>query len=153
MSEIERVLAEHPFFEGFAARHLQQIAGHASPVRFAAGTMIFNHAEPATTFHVITHGKATLETYAPERGAVVILTIGSGGVLGWGSLLEPYHWHFDSRAVELTRAIAIDGQFLRAICDEDHEFGYMVMKQLTIIVEQRLQATILQLLDLYGVRR
>jgi CRP-like cAMP-binding protein len=153
MSEIERVLAEHPFFEGFEARHIQRIAGRASPVRFAAGTMIFRHAEPATTFYVVTRGKATLEAYTPERGAMVILTIGGGGVLGWGSLLEPYRWHFDSRAVELTRAIAIDGQELRAACAEDSQFGYMVMKQLTNIIEQRLQATVLQLLDLYGVRR
>ena len=90
---------------------------------------------------------------APQRGAIAIDTVGEGDVLGWSWLIPPYHWHFDARAVEPTRAIALDGRCLRGKCDADHELGYELMKRFAQVIEQRLEATRWQLLDVYGVRR
>jgi CRP/FNR family cyclic AMP-dependent transcriptional regulator len=59
---------------------------------------------------------------------------------------------FDARALELTRAIALDGKCLRQKCDEDHELGYELMKRIVQVAEQRLQAARLQLLNLYEVQ-
>jgi hypothetical protein len=91
-----------------------------------------------------------VETFAPGRGPIIIQTLGEGEVLGWSWLIAPYRWRFDGRAVELTRAIALDGECLRGKCEEDHNFGYKLMKRFAHVMEQRLQATRLQLLDVYG---
>jgi CRP-like cAMP-binding protein len=72
-------------------------------------------------------------------------------VLGWSWLFPPYRWHFDARALELTRAIALDGKCLREKCEEDHDLGYELVKRVAQIIMERLQATRLQLLDVYGV--
>ena len=37
-------------------------------------------------------------------------------------------------------------------CEADHDFGYEVMRRVTRMMEHRLQATRLQLLDIYGIR-
>jgi len=66
-------------------------------------------------------------------------------------LIPPYHWRFDARAIEMTRAIALDGKCLRAKCEEDHDLGYELLKRFASILGQRLDATIFQLLDIYGV--
>ena len=66
-------------------------------------------------------------------------------------LIPPYHWHFDAKAVELTRAIALDGRCLRAKCEQDHDLGYELLKRFSTIIEERLQATRMQMLDLYSV--
>jgi hypothetical protein len=76
--------------------------------------------------------------------------LGEGEILGWSWLIPPYNWHFDARAVELTRAIALDGKCLRNKCEQDHDLGYELLKRFAHIMEQRLQATRLQLLDVYG---
>jgi hypothetical protein len=55
-----------------------------------------------------------------------------------------------ARAVELTRAIALDGKCLREKCEKDHDLGYELLKRFSNIIEQRLEATRLQLLDVYG---
>jgi hypothetical protein len=39
---------------------------------------------------------------------------------------------------------------LRKKCEEDHDLGYELMKRFSAVMIQRLQATRLQLLDLYG---
>jgi CRP-like cAMP-binding protein len=65
-------------------------------------------------------------------------------------MVPPYRWHFDARAVEVTRAIALDGKCLREKCQEDHDLGYEIMKRFALIIAERLEATRLQLMDIYG---
>jgi CRP/FNR family cyclic AMP-dependent transcriptional regulator len=153
METLERVLAEHPFFEGLERRYLALLAEYASRVRFNAGEVIFREGEEANLFYLIRHGKVAVETFSPNRGPIIIQTLGEGELLGWSWLIEPYRWRFNARAVELTRAIVLDGKCLRGRCEEDPEFGYELMKRIAHLIERRLQATRLQLLDVYdGVR-
>ena len=91
-----------------------------------------------------------VEIFGAQKGPITVQTIDDGEVLGWLWLIPPYNWHFDARAVELTRAIALDGKCLRTKCENDHDLGYELLKRFTSIMEQRLEATRLQLLDIYG---
>jgi CRP/FNR family transcriptional regulator, cyclic AMP receptor protein len=147
---LERILGEHPFFKGLEEPYLQLFVDCASNVRFNAGETIFREGEDADKFYLIRQGKVALETAAPQRGSVIIQTLGEGEVLGWSWLVAPYRWRFDARATELTRAIALDGKCLRGRSEEDHDLGYELMKRAAQIMEQRLQAARLQLLDVYG---
>ena len=151
MRTLEPIIAEHPFFRGLKPEHLQVVVGCASNVRFNAETFIFREGEEAKQFYLIRQGRVGLEIYVPERGPVTIQTISAGDVLGWSWLFPPYRWHFDARALELTRAIAFDGECLRTKCEEDHDLGYELMKRFAHIIMQRLQATRIQLLDVYGM--
>jgi CRP/FNR family transcriptional regulator, cyclic AMP receptor protein len=152
MSTLEPILAEHPFFAGLNDAHLKVIVGCAKNVRFNAEQFIFREGEDANEFYLIRHGRVAIELFAPDRGAIIIQTIEEGDVLGWSWLVRPYKWHFDARAEELTRAIALDGACLRAKCEQDHDLGYELMNRFTLIMETRLQATRMQLLDIYGAQ-
>jgi hypothetical protein len=90
-----------------------------------------------------------VEVIAPQRGAITIETVGDGELLGWSWLIPPFQWHFDARALNLTRAIALDARCLRGKCDADPALGYELLKRFSQVMEQRLEATRLQLLDLY----
>jgi len=150
METLGRILAEHPFFKGLEEPYLQLLVGCASNVRFDAGEVIFREGEEANRFYLIRQGKVAVETFAPGRGPIIIQTLGEGELVGWSWLIAPYRWRFDGRAVELTRAIALDGECLRGKCEEDHNLGYELMKRVAHVMEQRLEATRLQLLDVYG---
>ena len=150
---LERILGEHPFFKGLEEPYLQLFVDCASNVCFNAGETIFREGDEANTFYLIRHGKVALETSAPQRGTVIIQTLGEGEVLGWSWLVAPYRWRFDGRAVELTRAIALDGECLRGKCEEDHNLGYELMKRVSHVMEKLVEATRLQLVDVYGGTR
>ena len=94
-----------------------------------------------------------LEVQSPGRGALIIETLGSGEVAGWSWLFEPHIWQFDGRVVSSARVIGFDGACLRGKCEEDHELGYQLMRRFAGAVTERLQATRLQLLDVYGNAR
>lgn len=147
---LERILGEHPFFGGMEEPYLQLFVDCASNVRFNAGDVIFREGEEANTFYLIRHGKVALETSTPERGTIAIQTVAEGDVLGWSWMVPPYRWRFDARAMEVVRAIALDGRCLRGRSEEDHDLGYELMKRCAQVMEQRLQAARFQLLDVYG---
>jgi CRP-like cAMP-binding protein len=151
MHTLEPSLARHPFFKDLAPRYLQLVVCCATNVRFKAGALLFREGEEANQFYLIRHGKVALQVCSPQSGPLTIETIAAGEVLGWSWLFPPYRWHFDAQALELVRAIAFDGQCLRARCEEDHDLGYDLMQRFAQVMVQRLQATRLQLLDLYGV--
>jgi CRP-like cAMP-binding protein len=149
---LEVILAEHPFFRGLSAEDIQLLVSCASNVVFKAGEMICREGDEATQFYLIRQGKVALEIYVPERGQVVLQTLGAGEVVGWSWLIPPYKWRFDVRAVELVRAIALDGKCLRGKCDANPRLGYELLKRVAQVFAERLLATRLQLLDVYGDR-
>jgi CRP/FNR family cyclic AMP-dependent transcriptional regulator len=153
METVERLLTEHPFLKGLDPRHIELITGCASNVVFQPGQFLFREGDEANSFYIIRHGKVMIETFIPEKGPVVIQSRGEGEVTGWSWLIPPYHWHFDARAFELTRAVALDGKCLREKCEEDHDLGYELMKRFAMLIAERLEATRLQLMDVYGTQK
>ena len=152
METLEPVLARHPFFAGLEPRHLALLVGCASNVRFAPGEFLFRAGEAADRFYLVREGHVAVEIVPPGSAPHTVQTIGAGDVLGWSWLVPPHQWKFDARAVEDTRALVLDGRCLRDKCEADHDLGYELLKRVAQIMEERLQATRLQLLDVYGVR-
>jgi len=149
METLELVLKEQPFFHDFPAQHLELIVGCASNVRFEAGKVIFREGEAANKFYLIRHGKVALEMVSERRGPVTVLTVGEGEILGWSWLFPPHFYKFTARTMDPVRALAIDGQCLRGKAEEDHDLGYHLLKRWAPLVERALDATRLQLINVY----
>lgn len=147
---IDQIVTGHPMFAGLDQEYLERISGCASNVKFEPGEYIFREGGPADFFYLLRYGCVALEAYVPGRGALNIQTRGEGDVIGWSAVFPPYQWHFDARALELTRAIAFDATCVRNKSEEDARFGYEMMKRFGIVLIDRLQSTRLQLLDLYA---
>jgi CRP/FNR family transcriptional regulator, cyclic AMP receptor protein len=150
METLERIIAEHPFFTGLDPQYTSLLVGCASNVRFDAGVYLFNEGQEANEFFLSRRGRVALEIFAPQRKPTVIETLDQGEILGWSWLLPPYQWRFHARAVEQTLAIALDGRCLRTKCEQNHDLGYELLKRFAKIIERRLEATRLQLLDVYA---
>lgn len=150
MEGLERIIREHRFFAGLDPRFCELVCGCARNVRFEAGQYLFREGGPANEFYLLRQGRVALEVAAPGRGAVTFQTLGEGDIVGLSWLIPPYRWTYDARALELTRAISIDGACLRDKCEADHDLGYEMMKRVVPTIVQRLQATRLQILDVYG---
>jgi CRP-like cAMP-binding protein len=147
---LTEILRQHPFLHNVAEEHMQTIVGCASNVRFAEGAYLIREGEIANKFFLIRSGRVALEIDVSGRGGLRIQTVGPGEVLGWSWLISPYRWHFNGVAVMDTRVIALDAECLRNKCENDKHFGYEMLKRLAVVMEKRLEATRIQLLDLYG---
>jgi len=150
MKTLEHTLGAHPFIEGMASDYVNILAENACVVRFEPGEPIFREGGDADRFYLIQHGKVALEIFHLEHGSIVLQTIGEGEALGWSWLVPPYKWRFDARAVDTTTAIMLDGKRLREECEHGKSLGYELLQRFAQVLEQRLQATRMQLLDLYS---
>ncbi len=150
MEGLERIVKEHPFFAGMQNAFCDMVCGCARNVRFEAGQYLFHEGEPADWFYLLRHGRVALQVAVPGRGAVTFQTMAEGEIVGLSWLIPPYRWTYDAKAIGLTRAIAMDAKCLREKCEADHDLGYEMMKRFMPVLIQRLQATRLQILDVYG---
>jgi CRP/FNR family transcriptional regulator, cyclic AMP receptor protein len=150
MQGIDELLADIDVFAGLGDEALDLIAGCALNRVFADGERLLTENEQANVFFAIRHGTVALETYVPGRGGMTIETLHGGDVLGWSWLFPPYRNMFDARALGVVRAIAFDGACLRGKCDQDPQLGYVLMQRFAAVMVERLQATRLRLLDVYG---
>ncbi len=149
MEKIGLVLREHPFFKDLKQEHLDILAGCASLVDFKAGSVIFKEGQEVDHLHIIRDGLVAIEILHTSKPAV-IETLQGNDLLGWSWLFPPYRAHFNCRVIKDARVIALDGKYLRKKCEEDHDFGYELMKKIMKIVAQRLEATRIQFLNIYG---
>jgi CRP/FNR family transcriptional regulator, cyclic AMP receptor protein len=140
MENLERVLSQHPFFEGLKRDHLQILVGCASNARFSEGRFVFRAGEEANEFYLIREGKVALEASPPGRKRVTIVDLASGDILGWSWLVPPYKWKFDARVEQTTRAIKLNGKCLREKWEKDHDLGFELLKRFTLVSEQRMDA-------------
>lgn len=148
--EIISAISSNPALEGLNESYLSAMAESARLVTFSSGEMIGREGAEADGFYILISGRASLEVYTPDRGAMPVQTIGAKGILGWSWLIPPYKWRFDAKALDEVKAVRIDGRWLRDECEKDPAFGYRLLQRITGVFVDKLIATRLQLLDIYG---
>lgn len=123
-------VALHPFLVGMNRRQLALLTSCAMTVQFNKGQVIFREGDLADRFYLIETGKVILES--------------SGGpgdpLLGWSWMFPPHTWTFTARAAEPTTAIFFYGTILREYCERDHSLGYELLKRMSSMMYQRMQA-------------
>jgi len=150
MSEnVITALQRHPFVEQFAAEHVDKLATIATRVRFERDQIIFRENDECSDFFLLLSGLVALEIV--EAGHTHrIQTLSAGHEFGWSALLMGSGKHFQARALERVEALALDGGALLTACKRDPQFGFVLMQRLLGVVAERLQATRLQLHDMYS---
>lgn len=144
------LLAAHPFLAGMPDGWLEQLSRYSTTVQWPAGARLFSEGGPADGFWLIQAGWVALDFYVPGRGDVVVETIGPRAVLGWSWLFPPHRWQFGATVKEQTEAIELDGRAVLQLCDSQPDLGYDLCRRFMGVLLDRLQATRVRLLDLYG---
>jgi CRP-like cAMP-binding protein len=143
-------LQDMEFVAGLTVQELETLASMSHFVVFSDGEMIFREGDMGKLVYLIQEGNVAIETHVPGHGRVTVLTVESGQLLGWSSLLPPQRKTAGGRALSQTRAIAIDAVQLWEACQADHDLGYAVMSRVAQVIANRLRATRLQVLDIFA---
>jgi CRP-like cAMP-binding protein len=147
---IAETVAQHPLLAGLPDDALAEVVRCARDVTYAPGQLLLTEGDVADTLFLVHHGRVAIEIHAADRGAIVVETVGPGGTVGWSWLFPPYRWQFDARAVDSVGVVAVDATCLRAKADADDGFGHQLVTRMAGVLLERLQATRIRLLDLYG---
>jgi CRP/FNR family transcriptional regulator, cyclic AMP receptor protein len=134
------LIAKQPFFKGLSPHQFQLLAELAMERQFKTGEYIVREGDPANRFYLILEGKVDLHFESGEQGRVPIQMLGPGDDLGWAWLFPPYYFHGTAQAIEPTKSIFFYGTRLRRLCEENHDFGYEIMKRVADVAIRHLNA-------------
>lgn len=123
-------VALHPFLVGMHRRQLALLTSCAMIVQFNKGQVIFREGDFADRFYLIETGSVVLESSSGPADPL----------LGWSWMFPPHTWTFTARAAETTTAIFFYGATLREYCERDHTLGYELLKRMSSMMYQRVQA-------------
>ena len=143
------VLHKHPFVEEFQPEHIEKLAQMAKEVHFPRDQVLFHEGDEFHDFYLVVKGRVALEIEAPGH-TFRVQTLSAGDELGWSAILMGRGKHFQARALTDAKALAFDGAALLDACREDKAFGFALMYRMLGVVSERLQATRLQVLDMYS---
>lgn len=143
------VLRKHPFVEEFQPEHIDKLRAMAREVSFEPEQVIFREGDDFHDFYLIVSGRVALEIEEPDH-LLRVQTLSAGDEFGWSAILMGRGKHFQARALEAVQTLAFDGPEVLAACREDKGFGFALMYRMLGVVSERLQATRLQLHDMFS---
>ncbi|MFD1659270.1 Crp/Fnr family transcriptional regulator [Streptomyces caeni] len=132
------------------AEYRERLMRIAREVSFDAGSRLFEEGRRADKFWIVRTGTVALDLHVPGRQAAVIESLGHGELVGWSWLYSPYVWQLGAEAMSPVRAYEFDAVTVRAMCEEDPEFGRAIAVWVGRVLAHRLHAARTRLLDLYA---
>ena len=147
----DQALSAHPFAADLAEDDLMKLSACViGRSEWDRGETVLTRGSVADACHLIVDGTIAIEIRPPGRTPSTLQTLHGGDLLGWSWLVEPHRWTFDARASSVSSAITLDAELLRRTIDNDSGFGLVIMRRVVRSMVSRLEATRLQVLDVYN---
>ena len=151
--KITEEIHKHLLFAELSKKDLKSVSEFSSVESYKKDSFIFETGHTADSIYLITDGRVSIEMHEPVRGSLILESLTKGQLLGLSWLSYPSHWVFDARCLDDVSAIKIDAKKLAEFCESNHEAGYNIMKNIALLIRDRLQSTRLQLMDIYATSR
>ena len=146
-NKIREHISKNSFFAGMKEDHLDFLAGTAHLIHGQTGEVLFRLGEPARCFYLALSGEVTVEVPAIQGPGLQLQSLGSGKMIGWSWLIDPYRWDFQARVISEAELIEFDGKAILAQCEKDNEFGYVLFKRFTNLMSERLTSARRRMMD------
>ena len=154
METTEEIVAELdkiPWFKELKPEHVRKYAEISKIRRVKAGEVIFREGDTHESVYLVLEGRIALEMFVPHRGKVRIYTAEQWEIFGWSGVTPNVHLRTAGAVAVLDGAVLrTDAAKMTQFCEEDHDFGYLMMRRLSHVVAGRLLVTRLQLLDMFA---
>jgi CRP/FNR family transcriptional regulator, cyclic AMP receptor protein len=135
------LIRRFPFFSNFTMEQIVFLAKIADESTVRKDHYFFNEGDELNYLYIIVEGEVAVITLLPPKGREVILdSQGIGDIFGWSAFVPPHASTAGAKAVTSARVIAFDAKELRKKCDEDCQFGYLMMTKIAQVIRERLIA-------------
>lgn len=148
-------LRMYPFFAGLNADYLAAISKSANDHFVNENHCFFHEGDFLDHFYLVLEGMVNIVIEVPDREEtqtltrqltgnlknhdVVVSTVKNGNIFGWSALVPPYNSTAGAKAQSPCRVVSFDCILLRALINEDPEFGFMMTKKAANVIRERLR--------------
>lgn len=145
MQEIQNI----PWFTELSAYQVEKLAEIARIQTVEPGEELFREGDRPDLLYVILDGEVVLENYIPSVGKHFLAKAEPLDVVGWSSLTPVVRQRsVTARVCMPSRVLAIHGEALFHLCENDHDLGFLIMRRISNIVASHYLNSRLHLYDL-----
>jgi CRP-like cAMP-binding protein len=149
--ELIAALQTIPWFQELDQDHFDKLAGISEVIEVDAGKVLFRQGDKQDYLYVILKGRVGIEIAIPGKGRTRISTAEPMEMFGWSSVTPVVRQRTASAVTVMpSELIRLKASDLQKLCDENHSFGYVVMRRIANVAARRLLSTRLQLLDMFS---
>lgn len=145
INSIKEALKSSEIFHNLTDDELDELLPLCQEQFYEQGTEMFCEGVQCNYVQTLKSGKVALETeLAISRSSVERATIdvlSPGASFCWSALMEPNVLTSSGRCLEKTEIVALDGNKLKALLNENPQMGYKVANNLVRVVASRLENT------------
>ena len=135
---------------GLGHPELRRLAALCRERSADTGEILLREGSETTQLGVVRSGRVALRLQVPGRGSPTVLTVEAGDVFGWSAVVPPYRATSTAIAIETSELLVFEARALRDALDEDEDLAAALYPRLLRAVARRLEATRLQLLDVFA---
>jgi len=152
---IKQILAQSELFNRLSDLEVEKVAKLGREEVYEAGEILFTEGSLAEDLYVVEEGKVALDmslsvySGSGRYGTVDIMT--KGDAFGWSALGGSHVLTMTARCLERVKVIAIDGDSLYSLFNQDHSLGFKIMEGLIAIVSSRLRHMRLTLANVLSI--
>jgi CRP-like cAMP-binding protein len=131
------ILRSTDILRGVSHPTIDRIAAIAKPLTVDEGEMLYSVGDPARSAYVVASGRLRFSLGGDGRPAAGGTIIAAGDILGWAALLGNQPRRIASViALEPCQLLAIEGEALLEILEQEPRAGYLVMQRLAKMITQ-----------------
>ena len=155
MRSKRELLRRSPTFEHFEAVNVDAIAAHARIRRVVAQEVIIEEGAPADHLYLLVKGAVQLSFQPPADGPSepasskprisIEVVRAPGRLVGWSAMVEPARYRATATAMEPSRLMVLDRDFLEEYCAAHPAFGVAFMRRILSVLGNRLRAARIRL--------
>ena len=145
INSIKEALRSSEIFHNLTEDELDKLLPLCQEQFYEQGTEMFCEGKQCNYVQTLKSGKVALETEltisrsSVERATIDVLSPGAS--FCWSALMEPHVLTSSGRCLEKTEIVALDGNKLKALLNENPQMGYKVANNLVRVVASRLENT------------
>lgn len=145
------LLRECRAFKECTDQELAETAKICQKVSLKSGERVFEAKSSADYLFVVSEGTLELRFGVTHYHASKEITLdrkSQGDAFGWSALAEPNIYTASAVATEDSELLRIKANDIEKLCKENNHFGYILMKNISGIIGERLASMQMMLMDL-----
>ena len=142
-SNMVEFLAHSSLFEGVDSKLLNWIAHQAVVKACAENDFLFMQNSIADHLYLLIDGRIgfVYRDAGSNRGIFLRAIEGAGDPIGWSALVDPRRYRITAQALEPAHVVAIPGETLQRLCEQQPQVGVRIMQRVLQIIRSRLRFT------------
>lgn len=129
------ILAQTAFFSALTPQQIRQISALGRIEHYPQDTRIYGLGDNAADFYVLIDGMVRFTIGLGNRQTHAGQILKRGELFGWAALMENTQQRIAAAlAITPCTVIAVNGDQLLVLMDQDHTLGYRIMQQLNVLI-------------------